>query len=296
MLFVNKGTGLKRHVEFEVVGACDLETLELAIRLIVENGLLHKVRRMVTIVGLKELMEKGLIRPMLQMVEKVGIRLIAPPVSPLMEIYENGTLELRRNFDPLQGPWIGTTWNNATITECDRVLNEFVDEYGDEFSLGDNFGVLVTDTGLLHLDVMAYLFSKISVLCGTSHFQDARTLSRLGANSINLVPSSVEEVHKTASIPSVTFDFYVNPPRQLIDNPKLADSEQWYNREKIIARAPFYIEAIAGPSVVKAEGTKTIGQLLERGYLVNVAIPQQTADLLDVLKVCNTAPYQMTDE
>ncbi len=281
---------------FEAVGACDLETLAFAISEIKKNGLLGKVTRLVTIRGLDDLMKNGLIRPMLQMAHDAGIRLIVPPVSPLMEVYENGTLELRRNFDPEQGPWIGTTWNNATLRKCDRVLQEFRLEYREEFSLRDDFGVLVTDLGLLRGEVLGF-FGKISVLCGTSSNQKARKidLSKASCLSINLVPASVEEVQETCSGISAIFDFYVNPPRQLVDNPKLADSEQWYNREKIIARAPLYIEAIAGPCVVKAEGTKTIGQLLERDYLINVAIPQQTRDFLDVLEVCNTAPYEVID-
>ncbi|MBI2120374.1 MAG: hypothetical protein HYT94_01990 [Parcubacteria group bacterium] len=297
MKLVNTVTGEEFPFTFEAVGACDVETLAFAISEIKKNGLLGKVRRLVTIRGLNDLMENGLIRPMLQMAHDAGIRLIPPPVSPLMEIYENGTLELRRNFDPEQGPWIGTTWNNATLRECDRVLQEFRREYKNEFSLRDDFGVLVTDLGLLSGEALEF-FTKVSVLCGTSNNEKAWKIhwSKTNCLSINLVPASIEEVGETCSAIPAIFDFYVNPPRQLVDNPKLADNEQWYNREKIIARAPLYIEAIGGPCVVKAEGTKTIGQLLDRDYLINVAIPQQTRDFLDVLEVCNTAPYEVVDE
>lgn len=282
MLLKNTQTGDTFNFTFEAVGACDPETLAFAISEAKQHNL--EVTRIVSIVGLDELMEKGWIRSMLQMAEEANIRLIVPPVSPLMEMY-NGKLETRWNASTPEGPWLGTAMNNDTIRECIRVMEEFMDTYGDEFSFEDNFGILATDLGLLNV-LPLELFTKVSVLCGTSNIFKALDISYMGANSINLVPMQVEQVKEIAQDVSSLVDVYMVPPGSICP--------PWYDREAIIALAPKYVEA--GAFVLKAECTETVAQLLDHDYLMNIAIPQQTQVFISTLSACSTAPYELVKE
>jgi hypothetical protein len=278
MLLVNTETGIKYPFTFEAVGACDLETLEFAIQEIKANNL--PVTRIVTIVGLDELMEKGWIEPMLAMAEEANIRLIVPPISPLME--SDGKLEQRWNYSAPEGAWLGTFWNEETILKCEDVLREFLDEYDSLFSLDDHFGVLVTDLAVLEI-IPANIFAKVSVLCGTSNTFKAALAANEGADSINLVPMKVGQVEEIYAEVGGTIDVYIDPPRSICPS--------WYELDDIIALAPQYIEAGAG--VLKAEGTETIAQLLDHDYLMKIAIPRQTMVFSEVMDACSTAPYKL---
>lgn len=279
MQLVNTMTGNEYPFTFEGVGACNPETLALALSEIKKHNL--PVERIVSIVGLDELMEKGWIRPMLQMVEDANVRLIVPPVSPLMEMYD-GKLQQRWNYGTPEGAWLGTAWNDDTLEYCGKVLDAFSDEFGDEFFLDENFGILVTNLGLLPLWSW---FTKVSVLCGTANSVQVRDID---ANSINLLPMKPEQVRKISQNADAFLDVYMDPPASI--RPK----EPWYDLDTVIARAPQYVEAGAG--VLKAEGTETIGQLLDPEYLIKIAIPRQTSVFLRVLESLNTAPYMVTDE
>lgn len=279
MQLVNTVTGVECPFTFEGVGACDPETLAFALREIKKHNL--PVTRIVSIVGLDELMAKGWIRPMLQMAQDAGIRLIVPPVSPLMEMYD-GKLQQRWNYGTPEGAWLGTAWNDETLAYCREVLDAFHDEFEGEFLLDDNFGVLVTNLGLL--DAGQRFFVKVSVLCGTSNSGQVRYISWV--DSINLLPLLPEQVRNISQNTNFGIDVYIDPPRSICP--------PWYDLDTVIARAPQYVEAGAG--VLKAEGTETIGQLLDPEYLTKVAIPRQTSVFLRVLESLNTSPYMVTDE
>jgi hypothetical protein len=291
MKLVNTVTGEKYPFTLEAVGACDVETLAFALSEIKKHNL--PVTRIVTIVGLDELMTKGWIEPMLQMAQDAGIRLIVPPISPL-EGYDNGLKQPRWNATALEGAWLGTSWNDETIQKCVEVVDEFVRTHNGEFSLKDCFGVLVTDTGLLS-ELPDCVFTKVSVLCGTSNFSKAQYLSAIGASSINLVPMRPDQVkeifeyiHNEGSIFTDVslLDVYMDPPRSICP--------PWYELDTIIALAVEYIKA--GASVIKAEGTEIVGQLLDHDYLIKIAISRQIMVFLEVLEVCNTSPYEVVDE
>lgn len=273
-LLENTETGKEYPFTFEAVGACNPETLALSISEIQTHNL--PVTRIVSIVGLDELCEKGWIRPMLQMAQDAGIRLIVPPVSPLMEMYD-GKLEMRWNYSTLEGPWLGTAWNDATLEKCFEVLDAFVAEYDDEFDLDNHFGILATDPAVLVVAVD--FFTKVSVLCGTSNSFRAE----MAANSINLLPMGVEQVREISQFvgDSSLIDVYIDPPASI--------RPPWYDLETVIALAPQYIEA--GAFVLKAEGTENIGQLLDSEYLTKIAIPRQTHVFLEVMDALNASPY-----
>lgn len=281
-LLVNTETGEKHPFTLEAVGACDLETLAFAISEIKKHNL--PVTRIVTIVGLDELMEKGWIGHMLDMAEEANIRLIVPLISPLAE-YDDGLKQQRWNYGTPEGSWLGTFWNDETIIKCGDVLEEFLDEYESIFSLDDHFGVLVPDLAVLGL-VPPDIFTKVSVLCGTSNTFKAIIAANEGADSINLVPMRVEQVSEIFAEVGNTIDVYIDPPRSICP--------LWYALKAIIALAPQYIEAGAG--VLKAEGTETIAQLLDPEYLIKIAIPRQMVVFLEVLDACNTEPYKVLDE
>lgn len=285
MLLKNTQTGKKFPFTFEAVGACSPETLALSISEMQKHNL--PVTRIVSIVGLDELMEKGWIRPMLQMAQDARIRLIVPPVSPLMEMCDGNKLEQRWNYSAPEGAWLGTTWNDDTLRKCYEVLHEFVYEYRAEFFLEDNFGVLVTDSGLLARLPFEF-FAKVSVLCGTANSFKAREISSMGADSINLVPMRVEQVREISKSvgPFSLIDVYMDPPRSICP--------PWYELGTVIALAPQYVEA--GALVLKAEGTENIGQLLDPEYLTKIAIPRQTQVFLEVMDVLRETPYVIIDE
>jgi hypothetical protein len=284
MLLKNTQTGETSPFTFEAVGACDLETLAFAISEIKKHNL--PVTRIVTIVGLDELIEKGWIRPMLEMAQDAGIRLIVPPISPLMEMY-NGMLEQRWNYAASEGSWLGTSWNDETLKKCEEVLWGFSQEYGPDFPLDDIFGVLVTDSGVLFAPTALDFFLKVSVLCGTGNSPKAQVLSRQGADSINLLPMHPEQVEKIfyAVEDDSLLDVYIDPPRSICP--------LWYDLDTAIKLAPQYIEV--GASVLKAEGTETIAQLLDHDYLMTIAIPRQIMVFLEVKEACSTFPYELSE-
>lgn len=283
MLLKNTKTGETFPFTFEGVGACDPETLAFAISEIQKHNL--PVSRIVTIVGLDELMAKGWIRPMLEMARDAGIRLIVPPISPL-QLGEKQ--EQRWNACTPEGAWLGTFYDDETLERCGEVLNEFLDEFEDEFSIDDCFGVLVPDTGLLDVLFQKMLFTKVSVLCGTSNSCKAQCLSEKGASSINLVPmhpSQVKEIFECLS-DDVLLDVYMDPPRSICP--------PWYELDTVIALAPEYIEA--GARVIKAEGTEVVAQLLDHDYLMKIAISRQILVFLEVFEACNVTPYEVIKE
>ncbi len=283
MLLENTKTGKKYPFTLEAVGACNPETLALSISEIQKHNL--PVTRIVSIVGLDELMAKGWIRPMLQMAQDAGIRLIVPPISPLVEMYD-GKLEQRWNYGTLEGAWLGTAWNDDTFEKCGEVLDAFVLDYDDEFFLDDCFGILVTDPAILTVSV--YFFTKVSVLCGTSNSFRAWTATELGAQSINLLPMHVEQVREISQMVgrSALIDVYIDPPRSICP--------PWYTLDDVIALAPQYVEA--GAYVLKAEGTENIAQLLDPEYLTKIAIQRQTEVFLEVMDALNTSPYRILSE
>lgn len=282
MFLVNTDTGEEYFFTLEAVGACNPETLALSISEIQKHNL--PVTRIVSIVGLDELMKKGWIRPMLQMAQDAGIRLIVPPVSPLMEMYD-GKLEMRWNYSTPEGPWLGTAWNDATLEKCGEVFDAFVTEYDDEFDLENYFGILATDLAVG--SAVGGFFNKVSVLCGTSSSFKAQIASDLGANSINLLPMHVEQVREISQfVGGSLIDVYIDPPASI--------RPPWYDLETVIALAPQYIEA--GAFVLKAEGTENIGQLLDPEYLTKIAIPRQTLVFLEVMEALNALPYRTVGE
>ncbi len=277
---------------FEVVGACDPRTLDRAIGQIEKYGL--PCRRIVSIVGLNELIEKDFIDPMLTMVKEAGMRLIVPPISPILEMYK-GQLEARWNYQPKrekwQGSWLGMGMDDETLAAAFLLVEHFFQDCWTVRSMLDkHFGILATDLALIELmrERGLDVFTKLSVLAGTRNTYGVRAAGKAGANSTNLIPMHVQQVEAIqkafldAGEDTPRLDVYIDPPDSI--------RPSWYEFDRVISRAPDFIKA--GARVLKVEGVRVLEQLLDDYCLLGEAIPRQTAAMEQTMDRLNSDPYE----
>lgn len=294
MILTNKETGKKSHFTFEAVGACDIPSLSVALKSIVQNGLKGVVTRIVSIVGANEWMEKGWLMDALYLCQEAGVRLIMPPISPL-HLVENGELKPRWNLDPTLSEALAlSTFMDVETLKKAKVVSEGLHEqlWGKYQLLNDNIGILVTDIGLLHALTHATFFTKVSVLCAIANVGRVLSAIRDGAKSINLVPMPPGDVQRIRTellrFPEVCLDIYLSGPMSI-------RGPEWYTLEYTIQNAPLFIEA--GRNVVlKAEGVEKISDLLDTDYLQYTGVPTQMEIFLRTIEKLSQASYQVSPE